>query len=143
MTSTAVQSEHRPDPRWSLVYCVAGLIRTGKDAQMLLRPLREFCQLEGFNDDEFRRGVCDESRTQRAMIKKIDELHQIFETWDQPTFPARAAEAAAILDHLYKVMDDTILIEDVGTWNAVWYGLKNALSQKTRECGSSLVECTT
>lgn len=44
MTSTAVQSEDEPDPHWSLVFCVADLIRTGKDAQMMFVPLRVFCQ---------------------------------------------------------------------------------------------------
>jgi hypothetical protein len=121
------KAKQEPDPRWSLVDCVTNLVRTGKDAQLLLGPLREFCLLEGFDDDECRRGKCEEARTHRFLFRQIDELHQLFEKWDHPEFPARVPDALAILDRLFKVLDDGIFEHDVGTWSAVWFPLRDAL----------------
>lgn len=130
MTSNAVQSNESTQQLRSVSECVADLIRTGKDAQMMLEPLRSFCHLVGYDQDAVRRGECDEQDTYEALYKHLDELHQLFESWDDPSFPSLVPQALDILKKLFKRVDDGIFREDVGTWNAAWYGLYNAVASK-------------
>jgi len=116
--------------RRSVTECLTELIRTGKDAQMMLEPIRSFCKFVGYDEDALHNGVCDEKSTFAALEKHVDALYQLFERWDQPMFPAEVDEALMHLDEVFKVVDNGIFREDVGTWNIAWYSLYNAVASK-------------
>ncbi|MBI2808667.1 MAG: hypothetical protein HYX68_27070 [Planctomycetes bacterium] len=114
----------------SVTHCLTDLIRTGKDAQMILEPIRSFCRFVGYDEDAVRQGVCDESSTFAALVKHVDALHHLFEHWNEPAFPDLVPEALMHLKRIHKVVDNGIFCEHVGTWNIAWTGLYNAVASK-------------
>lgn len=118
--------------RRSLTECMTELIRTGKDAQMMLEPLRSFCEFVGLDEETCRNGDCKDSETLAALSKHLDALHRLFESWDVPSFSTRVPDALALLKEIFRVVDRGIFREDVGTWNTAWYSLYNAVANKRR-----------
>jgi len=119
----------------SVTECMTELIRTGKDAQMMLEPIRSFCKFVGYDPDAVHQGVCDEKSTRAALDNHVDALQRLFERWDEPTFPAHVHEALMHLDEIFKVVDNGIFREHVGRWNIAWYGLYNAVAGKNGSAG--------
>src|ERR1700736_3539339 len=103
------------DERRSATECMTELIRTGKDAQMMLEPLRSFCEFVGLDEDTCRKGHCKEPETLAALVKHLDALHGLFESWNDPSFSTRVPDALAMLKEIFRVVDRGIFREHVGT----------------------------
>jgi len=105
----------------SATECMIHLIRSGKDAKMLLEPIREFCK---FAQDEHGIFKPDEFN----LFNAVDEVDQLLDKWDDPSFPDIATLAMTILKKILREVDSLIFKIDVGKWEVVWHGLYNAVA---------------